>query len=398
MEPPLTDSEMRVTVWRLFFCQALMQASVVGQVAMAPLVGHSLTGDAALATLPIAIQMTAVMAASIPAGFIFARFGRKAGFSAGAVASFLGCVVFAAGVYYGSFLVYNIGAVFAGIGFGIAQHYRFAASEVASPEYRARAISLVMAGPIISALAGPELVKHTYQSLAPLLFLGTYLTIAILPLACLFLLAGTRLPPPPPRIKDNTPISTIIARPAFVAAAVAGLVAYGTRNLIMTATPLEMMLCGFGVSASASVIQWHAVAMFAPGFVTGRLISRFGMRPIMIVGALLTAACTFVALAGVTYWHFIVGLMMLGVGWNFMFVGATALLATSHAPQERIRAQTANDVIVFGTVACTAFLSGYAHARWGWAAMNMAVIPTLLAAAALLFWQARKAGGAARIA
>ncbi|MCX7931429.1 MAG: MFS transporter [Rhodovarius sp.] len=399
MEPPLMDAAeraMRATVWRLFFCQALMQGAVVGQVAMAPLVGHSLSGDATLATLPMAVQMTAVMAASIPAGLLFARLGRKAGFVAGALASIAGSLLFAAGVYLGDFLVYCLGAVFAGAGFGIAQHYRFAASEVASPAYRARAISLVMAGPILSALLGPELVKQTHDLLLPWLFLATYLLLAVLPLICLLLLAGTRLPPPPPRPKQPVPLGPILARPAFVAAAVAGLVAYGAMNLIMTATPLEMMLCGFSVSASAAVIQWHAVAMFAPGFVTGRLIQRFGMRPVMIAGAVLTAACAAVTVAGSSYWHFVVGLVLLGVGWNFMFVGATALLATAHAPEERIKAQTANDVIVFGTVACTAFLSGYLHAAFGWQVLNLAILPTLAAAAALLFWQARHGAKTAR--
>ncbi len=383
------ERQMRSTVWRLFFCQALMQSTVVGQVAMSALIGHTLSSDAGLATLPMAVQMTTVMLASIPAGILFARLGRRAGFVVGAIASVIGSLLFATGVYTASFLVYCMGSAFAGVGFGIAQHYRFAASEVAPPAFRARAISLVMTGPILSAIAGPEIVKQTYDLTLPYLFLSTYLILAVLPVMCLVLLAGTRLPPPPPRQKVATPIGEIIARPAFVAAAVAGLVAYGSMNLIMTATPLEMMLCGFGVGASASVIQWHAVAMFAPGFVTGRLIGRFGMQPMMMAGAALTAACALVALLGESFWHFVVGLVLLGVGWNWMFVSATALLATAHDPAERMRAQAANDFIVFGTVACTAFLSGFLHARLGWEMLNLAIIPPLVAALALLLWQQR---------
>jgi MFS family permease len=168
---------------------------------------------------------------------------------------------------------------------------------------------------------------------------------------------------------------------------VAGLVAYGTMNLAMTATPLEMMLCGFSVGAAATVIQAHSLAMFAPGFVTGHLITRFGVMRIVTLGAALTAACVGVALMGREFWHFVVALVLLGVGWNFMFVGATTLLATSYEPYERVRAQGANDFIVFGTVACTAFLSGFVHHRFGWDVLNLTLLPPLAAALALLFWQ-----------
>ncbi|WP_340643329.1 MFS transporter [Roseococcus thiosulfatophilus] len=381
------DRAMKATVWRLFFCQALMNATMIGQVAMGALIGHSLSGDSALATLPMAVQMTAVMAISIPASFVFSRYGRRTGFFLGAVLSILGSLTFATGLLVQDFLVYCAGAVFAGAGFGIAQHYRFAAAEAATPAYRPRAIALVMAGPVLSAIFGPEIVKHTNQLFLPYLFLGTYMVMALLPVACMALLLGLRLPPPPPKPKVATPVGEIIRRPAFVAAAVAGLVAYGTMNLAMTATPLEMMLCGFSVSASATVIQAHAVAMFAPGFVTGHLITRFGVMRIITIGAGLTAASVAVALTGQSFWHFSSGLALLGVGWNFMFVGATTLLATSYSPQERVRAQAANDFIVFGTVACTAFLSGFIHARFGWSVLNLTLLPPLVAALALLAWQ-----------
>lgn len=389
------DRAMKATVWRLFFCQALMNATMIGQVAMGALIGHSLSGDAALATLPMAVQMTAVMAISIPASFVFSRYGRRTGFFLGAVLSILGSVTFATGLLVQDFVVYCAGAVFAGAGFGIAQHYRFAAAEAATPAYRPRAIALVMAGPVLSAIFGPEIVKHTNQLFLPYMFLGTYMVMALLPLACMALLAGLRLPPPPPKPKVATPVGEIIRRPAFVAAAVAGLVAYGTMNLAMTATPLEMMLCGFTVSASATVIQAHAVAMFAPGFVTGHLIARFGVMRIITTGAGLTAASVAVALTGQSFWHFSAGLALLGVGWNFMFVGATTLLATSYSPQERVRAQAANDFIVFGTVACTAFLSGFLHARFGWSILNLTLLPPLVVALALLAWQRTRAARAA---
>ncbi|MDB5414209.1 MAG: transporter, partial [Rubritepida sp.] len=209
----------------------------------------------------------------------------------------------------------------------------------------------------------------------------------------LVLLTGLKLPPPPPRAAVTTPVGEIIRRPAFVTAVVTALVAYGTMNLAMTGTPLEMLLCGFSFTDSATVIQAHSIAMFAPGFFTGHLIHRFGVRPVIVAGACLTAACVAVALTGESFAHFTIGLALLGLGWNFMFVGATALLATSYAPHERVRAQAANDFIVFGTVACTAFLSGYVHARFGWNVLNLTLIPPLVAAMCLLAWQkARKAG------
>lgn len=368
---------MRRNVWLLFLCQALMQASTVGQVAMSALIGHSLATDKALATLPMAIQMAATMTASIPAGLVFARLGRKPGFILGAVGAGLGSLTFALGVWHGSFLIYCLGAVPAGLGFGISQHYRFAAAEVATPSYRPRAVSLVMAGGVLSAIFGPELVKHSRELIPPFTFLGTYLFLAVLPFLCVTLLSMTRLPPPPPRPKVATPILTILRRPDFLIAAVTGAMAYGTMNLVMTSTPLEMQLCGFGIASSATVIQMHAVSMFAPGFVTGRLIIRFGVRRVIAAGALLNMVCIAVGLAGQHFANFGVALALLGVGWNFMFVGATTLLAETHRPEERVRAQATNDFIVFGTVACTALASGAIHELAGWTTLNLMLLPAI---------------------
>lgn len=393
----MQDAEraMKRDVRLLFFCQALMNASVVGQVAMGALVGYSLASDKALATLPLALQMVATMAASIPAGIIFARLGRRFGFLVGATGSFIGALTFAMGVWLGDFWVYSAGAIPAGIGFGIAQHYRFAAAEVASAAYRPRAISLVMAGGVLAAIFGPELVKHSKDLFAPFLFLGTYLLLSLLPIICAVLLTMVRLPPAPPRPKVATPVAEIIRRPAFMAAAGTAAMAYGTMNLLMTSTPLEMMACGFGVGASATVIQAHAVAMFGPGFFTGRLIARWGARRIIAAGVGLNVLCVGVAIHGESFAHFVAALVLLGLGWNFMFTGATTLLSESHAPEERVRAQTANDFIVFGTVACTALGSGAIHAGAGWAVLNLLVLPALAVALGLSLWMRPAAARAA---
>ena len=372
-----TDSAMRRNVRLLFFCQALMNSAVVGQATMGALIGYSLAENKSFATLAMALQMLATMAASIPAGFVFARLGRKPGFLLGAAGSLLGSLIFAYGVWRADFVIYCLGAIPAGLGFGIAQHYRFAAAEIATPSYRPRAIALVMAGGVMAAALGPELVKHSKDLLLPHLFLGTYLLLALAPVVCMAILSTATLPPAPPRNATATPVMDIVARPAFLTAALTGAVAYGVMNLLMTSTPLEMMLCGFGVSDSATVIQAHAISMFAPGFVTGRLIGRFGARPVILAGVALNAICVLLALLGKDFTHFTIALMALGLGWNFMFTGATTLLAEAHSPAERVRAQAANDFIVFGTVACTAFGSGLLHATSGWSVLNVMVLPAL---------------------
>jgi MFS family permease len=378
---------MNRNVWLLFCCQALMNAVMSGQTVMSALIGHSLAIDKALNTLPMAIQMTATMAASIPAGIVFARLGRKPGFWLGCAGSLLGSLVFALGVWTGNFQIYCVGAACAGFGFGITQHLRFAAAEVAAPEARARAIALVMAGGVLAAIIGPEIVKRTNMLLPPMVFLGTYLCLTILPMICAALLLFIELPPAVRQVGQPVPFSTIIARPSFLTAVVCSTVGYGTMNLVMASTPLQMLFCGFGVNASADVLRAHSIAMFLPGFVTGRLIQRFGVHPIICIGAVLTLLCVVTNLSfSPVLATFMVALMFLGVGWNFLFVGGTTLLATAHYQHERVRVQVTNDFIVFGTVACTAFASGAIEATGGWAALNLVVVPPTMIAAGLVVW------------
>jgi len=389
---------MNRNVWLLFLCQALTNAITMGQVAMSALIGLALAGDKYLATLPYAIQMAATMAASIPAGLVFARLGRKPGFYLGAGLACVGSLTFALGVWQGSFWLYCLGAVPAGLGFGIGQHYRFAAAEMADPAWRPRAISLVMAGGVLAALLGPELVKRSMLLLPTQVFLGTYLCVTLLPMAIAVLLVFVRLSPPPPRVRVPTPLREIVTRPGFVTACAAGLVGYGSMNLLMAGTPLEMKLCGFHDVDTIDIIRLHALAMFAPGFVTGRIIQRFGSHGVIIAGGVLTLLCVGVALSGESYAHFAIALVLLGVGWNFMFTGGTTLLATAHDALERVRAQAANDFIVFGTVAVTSFSSGALHAASGWTAINLTVVPPVLVALALALWhRSRRARPAATV-
>ena len=378
---------MNRNVWLLFCCQALMNAVMAGQVVMASLVGRQLAVEQALVTLPMAVQMLGVMAGSIPAGIVFSRLGRRPGFWLGAGLSLLGSLSFALGVWDRNFLIYTLAAIPAGMGFGISQHLRFAAAEVAAPESRPRAIALVMTGGVVAAVIGPEIVKRTNMLLPAHQFLATYLTLLGLPALCALVLIVVALPPASRRTLVALPLRDIVARPAFLTAVIAGMVGYGSMNLVMASTPLEMAMCGFGVNASADVIRAHSIAMFLPGFVTGRLIQRYGAHPIIMLGALLTLACVVVNVGFDPFFAtFITGLMLLGVGWNGMFVGATALLATAHDANERVRVQATNDFIVFGTVAVTALLSGTIESSLGWTALNVAVLPGLVIAVALVAW------------
>jgi MFS family permease len=377
---------MNKNVWLLFACQALTNAVMSGQAVMAALVGYRLGGHA-LSTLPIAIQMVSVMAASVVAGYAFPRLGRRGGFWLGCAIMIVGSLTFAAGIWLHDFSLYCLGAVPAGLGFGIAQHLRFAAAEVAEPTAKARAISLVLAGGVVSAIIGPELVKRTNALIPDDVFLATYLCLPLLPLVTAVILAFVRVPPAQKHAPVDLPFRAILARPTFVAAVVSSLVGYGTMNLVMASTPLQMLLCGFDVGASADVIRTHSVAMFLPGFITGRLIQRFGVHRIIMVGGALTLGCVVVNIHGAPlFTTFLLALALLGIGWNFMFVGGTTLLTSAYAPAERVRVQATHDFIIFGGVAGTAVTSGAVEAVAGWDALNLTVVPPVLVAFGIVLW------------
>jgi MFS family permease len=377
---------MNKNVWLLFACQALMNAVMSGQTIMASLVGYELSGTA-LNTLPMAIQMVAVMCASLVAGYVFPRLGRRGGFWVGCAIMMCGSLTFALGVYLRNFPLYCLGAIPAGLGFGISQHLRFAAAEVADSHAKARAISLVLAGGVVAAIVGPEMVKRTNAVIPDYIFLATYLYLPILPIITAILLSFVQVPPAQKKTGIAVPFRTIFARPNFIAAVVSSLVGYGTMNLVMASTPLQMLLCGFGVGASADVIRTHSIAMFLPGFVTGRLIQRFGVHRMIMLGGVLTLGCVAVNVYEPPFFStFLVALALLGVGWNFMFVGGTTLLTTAYSAEERVRVQATHDFIVFGSVAMTALTSGAVQATQGWDVLNLTVVPPVLIAFVVVGW------------
>jgi MFS family permease len=377
---------MNKNVWLLFACQALMNAVMSGQTVMASLVGYKLSGTA-LNTLPMAIQMISVMSASVVAGYAFPRFGRRGGFWLGCAIMMCGSLTFALGIYTGNFVIYCLGAIPAGLGFGISQHLRFAAAEVADPHAKARAISLVLAGGVLAAIVGPEMVKRTNALIPDYIFLATYLYLPVLPVITSILLSFVQVPPAQKKVGIPVPFRTIFARPDFITAVCSSLVGYGSMNLIMASTPLQMLLCGYGVAASADVIRAHSIAMFAPGFFTGRLIQKFGVHQIIMIGGVLTLACVAVNIyEPPLYLTFMVALALLGIGWNFMFVGGTTLLTTAYAPEERVRVQATHDFIVFGSVAMTAVTSGAVQATQGWDVLNLTVVPPVLIAFIVVGW------------
>ncbi|MDX2222224.1 MAG: MFS transporter [Rhodospirillaceae bacterium] len=373
----------RRTVFVLTLAQAFAMTGVSIVTLSTGLAGTYLAIDPALATLPLAAQFGATMCATFAAAMIMRRIGRRAGFTLGQAIGVAGALVSAWALRENSFVLFLAGGVLLGVHNAFWGFYRFAAAEAADDAFRAKAISLVMAGGVISAVLGPELAKATRDLLAPISFAGCYVAIAALCALNIALLQMARLPPPPTdaeRRDSGRPLVQIMRQPAFVAAVLAAMVGYGVMILVMAATPISMVDCGLTFDDAALVIQWHALAMFAPSFFTGSLIKRFGTRDIVIAGLVLNAACMAIHLAGTDFANFWFGLVALGLGWNFVYVGATTLLTESYHPAEKDKAQAANDTLVFAAITVATFASGALQNTIGWQAVNLAIaLPVLVA-------------------
>jgi len=359
--------------------QALFQTASVMMMILSGLVGLKLAADKSLATLPIALMMVAAAATMIPASMLMQRFGRRAGFMLGTIIGCIAGLIAAAAIWIESFWLFTFANMLFGGYQAFAQYYRFAAAEAVNTDFRSRAISWVIAGGVVAAFAAPNISKLT-QGIGPVPFMASYIALFVLTLAALLLAAWLSLPSPAIAETDGPkrPLLKIIRQPLFLTALIGSSVGYAVMIMVMTATPLAMQMHGHSLGASATVIQWHVLGMFVPSFFTGHLIHRFGVLQIMATGTVLLGGHVAIALSGDAYLYFLSGLTLLGIGWNFLFIGGTTLLTEAYTPSERAKTQAAHDFLMFGAVSIASFAAGGLLNLWGWQSVNLIVLPFLV--------------------
>jgi MFS family permease len=350
------------------------------------LAGHLLATDKALATLPIAAMMFGTTPVLVPASLLMARIGRRNGFALGTLIGAAGGAVSVVGILAGWFWVFCLGHVLLGAYQGFAQYYRFAAADAARPEFRSRAISLVVAGGVVAAIAGPQIATLTRDLSVSGPFVASYGALVALSLAATMLVAFIDIPASPAatRGEQTRPLSVIVAQPAFLVALGAAAVGWGVMYLAMTPMPLAMAHHHHAMNDAALVLQWHVLAMSVPSFFSGMLIARFGAPPVMLAGIALLAGHVAIALSGVEVAHFLAALVMLGIGWNFAYIGGTALLTETYRPAEKAKAQAANDFVIFAVMVIGSLASGELFDVFGWEGVNLGAVPFLVVAGTTL--------------
>jgi MFS family permease len=372
-------------ILRLGTAQALAGANAVVVYATAAIVGHAIAPSPALATLPISIFVVGMTVCTLPAGAIARRYGRRAAFLAGTGCGVLVGLLSALGILAGSFWLFCAAMVFGGAYAAVVLSFRFAATDCVAAERRPRAMSAVMVGGIFAGVLGPQLVTHTMNLWPSGMFVATYLGQAAVAAVSALVLAGVRLPmPTAEEVAGGRPLGVIARQPRFINAVICGTVSYLVMNFVMTAAPLAMRLHGHSQEASNLGIQWHVIAMYGPSLFTGHLISRFGAPRLVVLGLALIGASSVAGLLGADVAHFWVSLILLGVGWNFGFLGASALVLDCHRPEERTRVQSLNDFLLFGTMALGSFASGGLLTAYGWdGILYISFLPIALATGTL---------------
>jgi MFS family permease len=380
-------TSIRKTVGLLASCQALLMVNNVTLIACAGLAGLSLAPNKAMATLPATAYVCGSALSSLPMSLLMKHLGRRLGFMLGAFFGMLGAGICAAGMYFGSFWLLCFGTLTVGVYNASGQLYRFAAADAASDTFRSRAISLVLAGGIVGGVIGPELAKLT-RNLSQHEFAASYASLIVFGALSMLVLSLVDIPrlSEAERKAAGRPLAEIVRQPVFIVAALGAMIGYGVMNLLMTATPLAMNMCKLPFSDAAFVLEWHVIGMFAPSFFTGSLIKRFGVLNVMLMGVVLMAGCVCISLSGSELRHFWAALTLLGVGWNFLYIGGSTLLTEAAAPSERAKVQGANDMLVFCTMAVSSASSGAMVTQAGWQTMNLWGLPFLaITAAATLF-------------
>ncbi len=379
------DARVRANVVRLAAAQALTGANSAVIFATGSIVGASIAPDMSLATVPLSMYVLGLAAGTLPTGIISRACGRRVAFIIGTGCGTLTGLLGSFAILRGSFVLFCLATFLGGLYGAVAQSYRFAAADGASAAYRPKAVSWVMAGGVFAGVLGPQLVQWTMDVWQPYLFAFSFVVQAAVALVAMGILAGVDLPKPAASdLHGGRPLWQVVRQPRFIAAALCGVISYPMMNLVMTSAPLAMKLCGLSVSDSNFGIQWHIVAMYGPSFFTGALISRLGAPKVVAAGLLLEAGAAGIGLSGITAMHFWSALFVLGVGWNFSFIGASALVLETHWPQERNKVQAFNDFLIFGMMAIGSFSSGQLLANYGWSAVNMVVFPPVLVGLAVL--------------
>ena len=373
------DARARSNVVRLAAAQALSGANSAVIFATGSIVGATLAPDISLATVPLSMFVVGLATGTLPTGAISRAYGRRVAFMIGTGCGVLTGLLAAFAILRGSFVLFCCATFLGGLYGAVSQSYRFAAADGASAAYRPKAVSWVMAGGVFAGVLGPQLVQWTMDIWPPYLFAFSFVAQAVVAVIAMAVLSGVDAPKPAAAdLHGGRPLFEIARQPRFIAAAICGVVSYPMMNLVMTSAPLAMKMCGLSVSDSNFGIQWHIVAMYGPSFFTGSLIARFSAPKIVAFGLLLEAAAAAIGLSGITAMHFWATLIVLGVGWNFSFVGASALVLETHRPQERNKVQAFNDFLVFGVMALGSFSSGQLLANYGWSAVNLVVFPPVL--------------------
>lgn len=373
------DTRARANVLRLAAAQALTGANAAVIFATGSIVGATMAPDVSLATVPLSVYVVGLACGTLPTGMISRAYGRRVAFVIGAGCGVLTGVLGAVAILRGSFALFCAATFLGGLYGAVSQSYRFAAADGASTAYRPKAVSWVMAGGVFAGVLGPQLVSWTMDLWPPYLFAVSFFAQAIVALIAMAVLAGVDAPRPAPAdLTGGRPLMEIARQPRFIAAAICGVVSYSIMNLVMTSAPLAMQMCGHPISESNFGLQWHMVAMFGPSFFTGSLIARFGAAKVVAAGLVLEAVAALIGLHGITTAHFWVCLIVLGLGWNFGFVGASAMVLETHRPSEKNKVQSFNDFLIFGLMAVTSFSSGQLLASYGWNAVNIVVFPPVV--------------------
>jgi MFS family permease len=369
-------------------CQATLQTTGITMIAVTGLAGAMLATNRAFATVPLTCYVVGAALTTIPASLLMRAIGRRPGFQCGTALGMAGAALCALAVYVGSFALLCAGMTVMGMYTSFGKYYRFAAADVASVDFRAKAISLTLAGGIAGGIFGPEMAKRTKDLFVGQPYVGSYLSLIFVCMLATLLLTRLDIPKLPEHERRETgrPLAAIMRQPVFVVAALSAALSYGIMNLFMTSTPLAMHAHDHPFNDAAFVLEWHVIGMYGPSFFTGWLIHRIGVLNVILVGIALLLISIVSALSGTALVNFWMALFLLGVGWNFMYVGGSALLTECYSPSERAKTQAANDFLVFMTMAVSSTSSGVLMSKSGWHAVNYGSIPFLVLAAAATFW------------